>query len=44
LVELSCAKFRPGADTTGDYVGTIVAKDGILLISEDGKGTIWRVS
>jgi len=25
-------------------VGITVAKDGSLLISEDGNGTIWRVS
>ena len=28
----------------GRPVGIAVAKDGSLLISEDGNGTIWRVS
>ncbi len=28
----------------GRPVGTTVAKDGSLLFSEDGNGTIWRVS
>ncbi|MHC2327997.1 glucose/arabinose dehydrogenase [Bradyrhizobium diazoefficiens] len=28
----------------GRPVGVAVAKDGALLISEDGNGTIWRVS
>jgi glucose/arabinose dehydrogenase len=28
----------------GRPVGITVAKDGSLLISEDGNGTIWRVS
>jgi len=28
----------------GRPVGVTVAKDGTLLFSEDGQGTIWRVS
>jgi glucose/arabinose dehydrogenase len=28
----------------GRPVGVTVARDGALLISEDGNGTIWRVS
>lgn len=28
----------------GRSVGVAVAHDGALLISEDGKGTIWRVT
>jgi hypothetical protein len=32
------------SDVWGRPVGVAVAKDGALLISEDGNGTIWRVS
>jgi glucose/arabinose dehydrogenase len=32
------------ANTWGRPVGVTVAKDGALLFSEDGNGTIWRVS
>jgi glucose/arabinose dehydrogenase len=28
----------------GRPVGVAVAKDGALLVSEDGNGTIWRVT
>jgi glucose/arabinose dehydrogenase len=28
----------------GRLVGVAVAKDGALLVSEDGNGTIWRVA
>jgi glucose/arabinose dehydrogenase len=28
----------------GRPVGVTIAKDGSLLVSEDGNGTIWRVS
>ncbi len=31
-------------DVWGRPVGVAVAHDGALLISEDGNGTIWRVS
>jgi len=31
-------------DVWGRPVGIAVAKDGALLVSEDGNGTIWRVS
>jgi glucose/arabinose dehydrogenase len=31
-------------ETWGRPVGVAVAKDGALLVSEDGNGTIWRVS
>ncbi len=34
----------PGGDVWGRPVGITVAKDGSLLFSEDGHGTIWRVS
>src|SRR6266480_2504784 len=34
----------PDGKVWGRPVGTTVAKDGSLLISEDGNGTIWRVS
>jgi glucose/arabinose dehydrogenase len=35
-----------GPDDTvwGRPVGVTVARDGSLLVSEDGSGTIWRVS
>jgi len=32
------------ANVWGRPVGVTVAKDGTLLFSEDGNGTIWRVS
>jgi glucose/arabinose dehydrogenase len=32
------------ANVWGRPVGVTVAKDGSLLFSEDGNGTIWRVS
>jgi glucose/arabinose dehydrogenase len=31
-------------DVWGRPVGVAVAKDGSLLVSEDGNGTIWRVA
>jgi len=31
-------------DVWGRPVGVAVAKDGSLLVSEDGNGTIWRVT
>jgi len=34
----------PEGKVWGRPIGIIVAKDGSLLISEDGNGTIWRVS
>jgi len=34
----------PKGDVWGRPVGITVAKDGALLFSEDGNGTIWRVS
>ncbi len=34
----------PDGKVWGRPVGIVVAKDGSLLISEDGNGTIWRVS
>jgi glucose/arabinose dehydrogenase len=34
----------PDGKVWGRPVGITVAKDGSLLISEDGNGTIWRVS
>jgi len=34
----------PKGDVWGRPVGVTVAKDGSLLFSEDGNGTIWRVS
>src|SRR5207244_534246 len=34
----------PDGKVWGRPVGTTVAKDGSLLISEDGNGTIWRLS
>ena len=32
------------SEVWGRPVGVTVARDGALLISEDGNGTIWRVS
>jgi glucose/arabinose dehydrogenase len=32
------------SDVWGRPVGIAVAKDGALLFSEDGNGTIWRVA
>ena len=32
------------AKVWGRPVGVAVAKDGALLVSEDGSGTIWRVT
>ena len=37
-------KARGDGKVWGRPVGITVAKDGSLLISEDGNGTIWRVS
>ena len=34
----------PDGNVWGRPVGVAVAKDGALLVSEDGNGTIWRVS
>jgi glucose/arabinose dehydrogenase len=34
----------PEEKVWGRSVGVTVTKDGSLLISEDGNGTIWRVS
>jgi len=34
----------PDGKVWGRPVGITVTKDGSLLISEDGNGTIWRVS
>jgi glucose/arabinose dehydrogenase len=34
----------PDGKVWGRPVGITIAKDGSLLISEDGNGTIWRVS
>ena len=31
-------------DVWGRPVGVAVAKDGALLVTDDGSGTIWRVS
>ena len=31
-------------DVWGRPVGVAVAKDGALLVTEDGNGTIWRIS
>jgi glucose/arabinose dehydrogenase len=36
--------ITPAGKVWGRAVGITVAKDGSLLISEDGNGTIWRVS
>ncbi len=33
----------PGGDVWGRPVGVAVAKDGSLLVTDDGSGTIWRV-
>jgi glucose/arabinose dehydrogenase len=33
-----------GGDVWGRPVGVAVAKDGALLVSEDGNGTIWRIA
>src|SRR5438270_14007625 len=38
------ATFTPDGRVWGRPVGITVAKDGSLLFSEDGNGTIWRVS
>ena len=35
---------KPNGNVWGRPVGITVAKDGSLLFSEDGNGTIWRVS
>ncbi len=35
---------RPDGNVWGRSVGITVAKDGSLLFSEDGNGTIWQVS
>jgi hypothetical protein len=32
------------SDVWGRPVGVAVAQDGSLLVSEDGNGSIWRVS
>jgi hypothetical protein len=32
------------SDVWGRPVGVAVAHDGALLVSEDGNGTIWRIS
>jgi glucose/arabinose dehydrogenase len=34
----------PGGDVWGRPVGVTVAKDGALLVSDDGSGTVWRVA
>ena len=34
----------PGGEVWGRPVGIVVAKDGSLLVSDDGSNTIWRVS
>jgi glucose/arabinose dehydrogenase len=34
----------PGGKVWGPPVGINIAKDGSLLFSEDGNGTIWRVT
>ncbi len=34
----------PGANVWGRPVGVAIAHDGALLVTEDGNGTIWRVS
>ena len=31
-------------DVWGRPVGVTVARDGALLVSEDGNGTIWRIT
>ena len=36
--------FVTDAGVWGRPVGVAVARDGALLVSEDGNGTIWRVS
>jgi glucose/arabinose dehydrogenase len=34
----------PGGKVWGRPVGIAVAKDGSLLVSDDGSNTVWRVS
>jgi glucose/arabinose dehydrogenase len=34
----------PEGNVWGRPVGVAVAKDGSLLVSDDGSGTIWRIS
>jgi len=34
----------PGGDVWGRPVGVAVAKDGALLVTDDGSGTVWRVA
>ena len=33
-----------GRDVWGRPVGVAVARDGALLVTEDGNGTLWRIS
>ena len=34
----------PGGDVWGRPVGVAVAKDGSLMVTDDGSGTVWRVA
>jgi len=34
----------PGGDVWGRPVGVAVAKDGSLIVTDDGSGTVWRVA
>jgi glucose/arabinose dehydrogenase len=34
----------PDGDVWGRPVGVAVARDGSLLVTDDGSGTVWRVS
>ncbi len=40
----SSASSRPRANVWGRPVGVAVAKDGSLLVTDDGSDTVWRVS
>jgi glucose/arabinose dehydrogenase len=34
----------PNGDVWGRPVGVAVAKDGSLMVTDDGSGTVWRVA
>jgi len=42
--EIARRRVSPEGKVWGRPVGITMAKDGSLLLSEDGNGTIWRVS
>ncbi len=36
--------MTPDGDVWGRPVGVAVAKDGSLMVTDDGSGTVWRVA